>query len=114
MQKTSRPEAATIQPLASRRAPPKRNGRGSTRFLTHCSGRRDTKSAETVLLRGYPAAEAGSPEDLAAISDIVSAAAVKANAGRDRDSPRSRGRSARQDAVLLQVPQSVGGLAEPL
>src|SRR5215467_2086961 len=67
-QKTTNPSAARTQPLGCPRALPKRNGRGRTRFLTHCAGRRDTNRAVRTLAEEYPAAaEARSPEDVAAM-----------------------------------------------
>src|SRR6266545_7118296 len=68
-----RPAPAMIHPRASPSALPKRKGSGRTRFLTHCSGRKETKSALSGRIVEYPASEACSPEDLAAISHIVMA-----------------------------------------
>ena len=85
-QKTTKPFAARIQPLACPSALPKRNGRGRTRFLTHCAGLRDTNSADRTLAEEYPAAAgARSPEDVAAMYlDIVTGTPPFSNAVRRR------------------------------
>ncbi len=48
-QKIATPAAASVQPWGRASAPPKRNGSGTTRFLTHWAGRAVVSSAATAV-----------------------------------------------------------------
>src|SRR5438093_925240 len=80
--------------------------RKGTRF-NHCAGRREGRNAFHGRIGEYPAAEAGCPEGVAAIWNILTCAS-------GRESGGERRLMARQGAVLLQVTEGVGGAAQPL
>src|SRR6187402_412791 len=70
-QKMAVPAAASHQPRGVASAAPNRNGRATTRFLTHCAGRAEAPSAVRVPPEPGPSAGVGSPEGLADIFVIL-------------------------------------------
>ena len=62
----ARPPRATSR-AASRARAPKRNGRATTRFLTHCGGRAETATAAKARETASPSAGVDSPEEVDAM-----------------------------------------------